>query len=213
MNDHTDVDALPHLQKRDPNGTPLVVGVHGFNTNGLHIHDLQSYFTRAGFDWYTYVYGKRWITSLGNLIANRFRTKDVQAGLINALRMTDRNVILVGHSHGLYLSWLAHQHCANVVGVIGINGCLQAGTAFGKHVWVINCYCPTDWTLKLGGKYRPFSKWGDYGAKPNLGAHNVDLSDWGVKGHSDVFNDLNKIGPYIADKAKALYAAQTTNAV
>lgn len=193
----------------------LVIGVHGFNTDGEYIKELAPYFKKAGFDYQSFIYGKAAITSLGNVIANRFRTKRIYNEL--ARKVIDSNaseVILVGHSHGLRLSWGVQKICNNVVGVVGFNGALDTHTYIddGKNLfgvpqrkkvpikfrsWVINCYCPTDYILKVGAKLRPCSRWGCFGAVENECAENLNLAKYGVKGHSDFLNHLPSIMPEV----------------
>ena len=195
----------------------LVIGVHGFNSDGHYINNLAPYFIKAGYDFQPFIYGKAAYTSLGNVIANRFRTKRVFNELAQVvINSKAQDVILVCHSHGLRLSWGVQQVCNNVKGVIAFNGALDThlyekgeklpmvGYVPKKvpitfRSWVINCYCPTDYTLKIGAKLRPCSRWGCFGAVRNECANNLDLSLYGVKGHSDFLEHLDDIMPDVIE--------------
>lgn len=200
----------------------LIIAIHGFNTDGEYINKLAPYFVKAGYDFQPYIYGKAARTTIGNIIANRFRTKKIFNDLAQiVINSKAQEVILLGHSHGLRLAWAVQNVCGNVVGVIGFNGaldthvieegeklplvgCTWKSVPIKFRSWVINCYCPTDYTLKIGARFRPFHKWGCYGAVENESAHNINLSKYGVKGHSDFLDHLDEIMPDVIRRVKVL---------
>lgn len=177
---------------------PFIVLLHGYNSDGEYIRKLQPYYERAGWDVYPYIYGKRAWGAFGNLIANRFRTKDIVNGLINFCRgLEHRRIYFHGHSHAGLLTYLVEQECPNVRGVTLFNAALERGFIF-NHAWVVNGYVPTDKVLTVGAKFRPFSDWGDYGAHPSDFAQvNLNLTKFGVSGHSDVMKKLNTVMPAV----------------
>ena len=196
---------------------PLVIGVHGFNTDGEYINDLAPYFIRAGYDYQPFIYGKAARTSFGNVIANRWRTKKVFNELAQTvINSKAQDVILVGHSHGHRLNYGVQNVCGNVRCVVAFNGALNTHEMIedGRNVFgiqqykripirfrvpVINCYCPSDWILNWGARFRPFSKWGRFGAVENENAINVDMTPYGVKGHSDFLDHLPKLMPHVIE--------------
>ncbi|KKL07577.1 hypothetical protein LCGC14_2584640, partial [marine sediment metagenome] len=155
---------------------PVFIGVHGFNTNGKYIRLLEPYLNNAGYGYCPFIYGKVLIGPIGNMIVNRIRTDDIASRLISMIGILQQPVILIGHSNGVMLAWMVSNECENVIGVIALNGALDADTKFKP--WVINCYHPDDWVLKFA-KVRPFSKWGDYGArKSDTAMINIDLRNY-----------------------------------
>lgn len=189
----------------------LIIGIHGFNSDGRYIEQLSPEFTRSGFRYDSFIYGKAAWTPLGNLIANRFRTSRVFSDLAQyVIHCKYPKVILVGHSHGLRLAWgVQNVSGYKVIGVIGINGALDRNTPFHK-CWVINCYHTGDWILKNLARFRPFSKWGDYGARENESADiNMDLSKYydNFNPHSEFFNQLDHVMPVVTQHCKNLMIA------
>lgn len=186
----------------------LIIITHGYNSDGEYVEELQKRFQQAGYNAVTYRYGRwfhgpTWLTWLPNVIANRLRTSDVVNGLYNLVQSHwNKRIVLVGHSHGHRVNWEVQRLHSAVVGVIGFNGALNRNTIF--RTWVINCFCPTDKVLKVGGRFRPFSKWGDYGARENLGATNINMASFGVKGHSDFLKKLDDIMVPVLKEMKGL---------
>ena len=176
----------------------LIILIPGFNTSGEYMADLEPYLQKAGYETKLFLYKKPTPFTILNVIANRFRTKRILKDLVNTIYANQPGkIILLGHSNGVMLAWEAQNLCQFVSGVIAFNGALNRDEMFQN--WVINCYCTTDWVLKVGGKYRPFSKWGDYGARKqaHVGAIDVKLDNYGVKGHSDFIKHLRSIMPKV----------------
>ena len=183
----------------------LVIGIHGFNSDGEYINQLAPYFVKAGYDYQPFIYGKAARTTVGNIIMNRWRTKRIFNDLAQlVINCKYEKVILVGHSHGLRLAWAVQNVCNKVIGVVSFNGALNRDTTFRS--WILNYYCPTDFILKLA-RFRPFSRWGDYGSRENEGAVNIDLSNFNVKGHSDFLDNLKSIMPNVMARIEAQIAA------
>ena len=183
---------------------PLVILVPGFNNSGEYIRRIEPYLIRAGYETKVFLYKKPTPVMLMNVVANRFRTKRILGELVNAIYKAKGDVILMGHSNGGMLSWAAQNLCSQVIGCVVFNAALNRNTLFKN--WVINCYCETDWTLKIGARYRPFSKWGDYGSRKqsHVGADDLDLSNYSVKSHSDFIDHLSSIMPEIVTRIKSL---------
>lgn len=184
---------------------PVIIGVHGYNSNGEYIKTLAPYIEGQGYQYRPFIYGKKFITPIGNLIANRFRTGNVSSQLINFINLSQRPVILLCHSNGLLLSYLAQKYDDKVIGVISFNGALDKDTNF--NCWVVNCYHDDDWILTRLAAGRPCHKWGDYGAHPQKKENVVDvpLAAYydGFNPHSKFLNHLDRLIPdifeYVSD--------------
>ena len=182
---------------------PIAILIPGFNTKGLYMAELEPYLVKAGYDTKLFLYKKPSPFTLFNIVANRFRTKRILGQLVNVIyKEKGREIILVGHSNGVMLAWAAMNLCQFVSGVVAFNGALNRDTMFKN--WCINCYCSTDNVLKIGGRFRPFSKWGDYGARKqaHVGADDLKLDSYGVKGHSDFINHLPSIMAEVLTRIK-----------
>jgi len=166
------------------NDLPDIIPVPGFNSDGDYVYSFCPYFNAHHMQCYPYIYGKAARTTLGNVIANRIRMGKVANGLIEHIDKHHKDVVIVCHSNGLALSYLAQKQCKNVVGVVSFNGALDSGLEFRKDCWVINCYHGGDWVLNLG-KLRPGHLWGNYGKKPQSGTL---VSNYNLKKHFDGFN-------------------------
>ena len=167
---------------------PVIIGIPGYNSNGKYIRKLWPYFKNAGYGYCPFIYGKVFICAILNLIANRYRTDDIASRLIAMVSVLNQDVILVGHSNGGMLAWMVSNACENVIGVVLLNAALDEDTEF--KCWVINCYHPDDWTLKVFAYRRINSKWGRAGAVEMESADiNLNLKDsfrsWNP--HSKIF--------------------------
>lgn len=188
------------------NPPPDVIVIPGFNSEGHYIEKLCPYFKRAGYRCNPFIYGKDAWTTLGNVIANRFRLKTVANQLVSKIHLLRKPVILVGHSNGAALAYLTQKECMNVVGVITFNGALNSGSEFRQDkpgvpgCWVINCYHEGDWVLNLG-KWRPGHLWGDWGKRPQRqnNVWNYDLGQKvnGFNPHSLFLEKLDDIIPCV----------------
>lgn len=175
---------------------PIIIVIPGFNTNSEYIYKLKPYIEKAGYECRVFMYRRKTKFMLLNVLINRFRTKALLKELVNLIYiLKGRNIILLAHSNGAMLAWAAINLCQFVAGVVAFNSALNRNATFKK--WVINCYCETDKVLKWGARFRPFSDWGDYGARKqaHVGAQDFNLSDYGVKGHSDFIDHLDLIMP------------------
>jgi len=183
---------------------PLAILIPGFNSlEGIYMQKIEPYLVEAGFETKLFIYKKPTPFTLLNVIANRFRTKRILGELVNLIyENLERDIVLIGHSNGVMLSWAATKICQFVKCVVAFNGALNRNTLFIPPV--VNCYCETDMTLKIGGRFRPLSKWGDYGAREQkqVGAIDLDLSEYGVKGHSDFLEHLDEIMPDVIYRIK-----------
>ncbi len=187
---------------------PLIIPVPGFNSEGEYVHSFCPWFTNLGFVCRPFLYGKAAWTTLGNIIANRLRMEKVAGDLVNKIDKHHGEVILICHSNGLALSYLAQKACKNVIGVVSFNGALDSGLKFRQPdpddrdpgCWVINCYHEGDWVLNLG-RLRPGHLWGNYGKTRQAGilVSNYDLGRH-VKGwnpHSAFLKEMEDIMPEI----------------
>lgn len=180
---------------------PTVFAIQGYNSDGKYMEKLAPYY-EPNFKFIPYSYGEISHTPILkhfiNTVANRWRYKTVMDCLINLIRVEklncpERDIHLVTHSNGTLIAYGAAQATKQVKSVTSFNGALDANTQFPCHV--TNFYCTTDWTVKGLARMRIGHPWGGYGSQPNDGALNIRLDDYGVKGHSDFLEHLDKIMP------------------
>jgi len=170
---------------------PRVIAVPGFNSSGDYVLPIGCYFRAAGFRYARFAYPRPTPFTILNVAANRFRLRRCADLLGEQIRRAAGEVILLCHSNGLALAWLAHHELASRVRlIVGVQGALDADKVFDSAV--INCYHEKDWVLRAS-RYRPGHIWGDFGARPVEHVHrNVDLRALGrvpASGHSGVWTD------------------------
>ncbi|MCH8976287.1 MAG: hypothetical protein IH909_01540 [Proteobacteria bacterium] len=184
------------------------------STNGQYIKEFEPHVRKAKYDFCPIIYGKALIGPIGNLVANRIRTDNVEDQIASMVNILQRPVILLAHSNGAMLSWMVSNHCDNVVGVISFNGALDRDTKF-ENCWVINCYHPGDWVLKVFARYRILSKWGDYGARRNEGAVvQINLKNYydGWNPHSLIMKHLDIVMPRVMSVVDSILERKDKNA-
>jgi pimeloyl-ACP methyl ester carboxylesterase len=183
---------------------PIVYLVHGYNTDGLYMHQLAPYFPDYKVRYFEYkkISNFPGLSFFVNTLFNRARLNDLGqwlADLIESLNLIkpDADVHIIGHSNGVAIAYLASMILAereiNIASVSAFNGALNADTLFPCPVF--NYYCTTDYTVKYLARLRPGHLWGAYGSRENAGAKNIKLDDFGVKTHSDFVDYLPEIMP------------------
>lgn len=188
---------------------PQVLLIHGFNVSDKgvgSVGELRGFFAAKNYPYHILKYGHSF------LLDTRFRNDNVARRVAEYIKNADRPVVVVGHSNGCTITYLAMTlygakpgHC------VFINPALRSDIKLPNvcsyDVWHSPSDKPVKWARWLPkAKFRP---WGDMGAVGALSVEGLDLINFNKEvayevisdRHSDVFSTekLSFYGPLIVD--------------
>lgn len=181
-----------------------VIIVHGIHTESdcPWMEELAKLFNDVGLNTYVWTYGYAY--ALLTRVQNPGRAKKLRS-------IIEPGDIVVGHSNGCALAWMATQGGATLGGAVLINPALDTDKVFPEQTWV-NLYPNIhDEAVKLALVFRahPWGAQGRYGIDPGLGAPGQYLTrftssmgpneELPVAGHSAVLAELPTWGKLIVN--------------
>lgn len=187
-----------------------VVIVHGIHTkdNTTWMESLQKIFQESGFPSCVWTYGHAYA------ILTRWQNPGRAKKLASFVESGD---VLVGHSNGGTLAWLAAQLGAPLGGVVLLNPALDVDKAIASHVPWVNLYPNRHDRAVKYAKWLPHHQWGAQGrdglsfkdkryltrftdeggpnGEPSISGHSAiiheGLASWGPLIVSDVLKRIN----------------------
>ncbi len=135
---------------------PRIIIVHGIHTNdhAAWMTTIRDAFGAAGFDVLVWTYGYAY--ALLTRIQNPGRAKKLKA-------LIGPDDIVLGHSNGCCLAWLAAQAGAQMAGAVFLNPALDRDKAMPEHVPWVNLYPNhADIAVEIALIFRKHP-WGDQG--------------------------------------------------
>ena len=194
---------------------PQVLLIHGFNVKDRgvgSVGELRGYLAAEGFPYHIMKYG------FFELWKTRTKNDDVARDVAAFVKNSDRPVVIIGHSNGCTITYLAMRYYDAVpIHCVFVNPALPADITLPKvcsyDVWHSPSDKPVKWARMLPkSKWRPWGAMGAYGATKNGTNRGVDVIDYNKEkdysvssaGHSDVFKTplLSYFGPKIIQTMK-----------
>lgn len=194
---------------------PIAILIHGFNVfdgGRATVGRLRPFFADRKVPYLMVNYG--WF-GIGRTYVKNDNVARRVAGACRTARELDQNrpIIVVGHSNGCAITWLAaREHGVEIDRAVFINPALDEDAVIppgirSLHVWHSPDDKPVAWSRKL-----PFHPWGNMGAIGYQGPADERVENFdkqsgyraaSSKAHSDVFSDelLPFFGPLIAGRA------------